>query len=195
MSCRRSCRCLRWLLGDPIRPRRETNASAALPHMKAPCSGHIINVSSIAGHVVNHRVRCAGLIAAGQRWPRRDTGHGPPPRNSGATWFWWICLLSEREWLWSSTTSNSEAGPRYQLPAYRQGDGECLPVARETGVRQQNLSRWLAKARSRRVRSRWEMTHASEGGVRRVLKDVSRPWRPIGVRVLYGSRPQKRASL
>ena len=66
-------------------------------------------------------------------------------------------------------------GPLCQGATYRQGGGECLPVARETGVRQQNLSRRLAKARSRRVRSRWEMTQRGQDGIGRVFNRGKRP--------------------
>ena len=46
--------------------------AAVLPHMKAQRGGHIINVSSVAGHKV--RAGWSGLL------PRRSTPFGSSPR-------------------------------------------------------------------------------------------------------------------
>jgi hypothetical protein len=54
-------------------------------------------------------------------------------------------------------------------------------LARETGVRQQNLSRWLAEARRPGVRSRWEMTHAPEGRGRSKTFETMATYRRQGV--------------
>jgi NADP-dependent 3-hydroxy acid dehydrogenase YdfG len=46
--------------------------AAALPHMKAQCSGHIINVSSVAGH----KVRAGGAVYAATKTAVRVISEG-----------------------------------------------------------------------------------------------------------------------